>query len=71
MSILNIILLIYSLVDIAFIIFLIKQYKQLIKSDEYISESLMNKFILGCLALGGIIFTFSLLISTVYYIFQA
>ncbi len=66
---LNIILAIYSIVDISFIIFLISQYKNLIKSDEYISESLMNKFILGSLAIGGIIFTLSLLISTVYYIF--
>jgi hypothetical protein len=66
---LNIILALYSLVDISFIIFLISQYKNLIKSDEYISESLMNKFILGSLAIGGIVFTLSLLISTVYYIF--
>jgi hypothetical protein len=66
---LNIILAIYSIVDISFIIFLISQYKNLIKSDEYVSESLMNKFILGSLAIGGIIFTLSLLISTVYYIF--
>jgi hypothetical protein len=68
---LNIILVLYSIVDISFIIFLINQYKNLIKSDEYISESLINKFILGSLAIGGIVFTFSLLLATVYYIFAA
>jgi len=66
---LNIILIIYSIVDISFIIFLLNQYKNLIKSDEYISESLINKFILGSLAIGGIVFTLSLLVATIYYIF--
>jgi uncharacterized membrane protein len=67
---LSIILTIYSLVDITFLIFLYYQYKQLIKSEEYNSESLMNKFILGFIAIGGIIFVLSLLLSTLYYVFN-
>jgi uncharacterized membrane protein len=67
---LSIILTIYSLVDITFLIFLYYQYKQLIKSEEYNSESLMNKFILGFVAIGGIIFVLSLLLSTLYYVFN-
>jgi hypothetical protein len=69
-NMLDIILTLYSIVDITFIIFLINQYKNLIKSDEYVSESLINKFILGSLAIGGIVFTLSLLIATIYYIFS-
>jgi hypothetical protein len=67
---LSIILGLYSLVDITFLIFLYYQYKQLIKSEEYTSESLMNKFILGILAIGGILFVMFLLIFTVYYVFN-
>jgi len=67
---LSIILTIYSLVDITFLIFLYYQYKQLIKSEEYNSESLMNKFILGFVAIGGIIFVLFLLLSTLYYTFN-
>jgi uncharacterized membrane protein len=67
---LSIILTIYSLVDITFLIFLYYQYKQLIKSEEYNSESLMNKFILGFVAIGGIIFILSLLLFTLYYTFN-
>jgi hypothetical protein len=67
---LSIILTIYSLVDITFLIFLYYQYKQLIKSEEYNSESLMNKFILGFVAIGGIVFVLFLLLSTSYYIFN-
>lgn len=67
---LHIILSLYSIVDICFIVFLVQQYKNLIKSDEYVSESLMNKFIVGTLATGGIAFTVSLLIATIYYIFS-
>jgi hypothetical protein len=67
---LSIILTIYSLVDITFLIFLYYQYKQLIKSEEYNSESLMNKFILGFVAIGGIVFVLFLLLSTLYYTFN-
>ncbi len=67
---LSIILTIYSLVDITFLIFLYYQYKQLIKSEEYNSESLMNKFILGFVAIGGIIFVLFLLLSTLYCTFN-
>jgi hypothetical protein len=67
---LSIILTIYSLVDITFLIFLYYQYKQLIKSEEYNSESLMNKFILGFVAIGGIVFVLFLLLSTLYYMFN-
>jgi hypothetical protein len=67
---LSIILTIYSLVDITFLIFLYYQYKQLIKSEEYNSESLMNKFILGFVAIGGIVFVLFLLLSTLYCIFN-
>jgi hypothetical protein len=70
MNTLQIILILYSIVDISFLVFLFKQYRILIKSEEYVSESLLNKFIIGVLALGGIIFTFTLLIATIYYIFQ-
>ena len=67
---LSIILIIYSLVDITFLIFLYYQYKQLIKSEEYNSESLMNKFILGFVAIGGIVFILTLLLFTLYYTFN-
>jgi hypothetical protein len=67
---LSIILIIYSLVDITFLIFLYYQYKQLIKSEEYNSESLMNKFILGFVAIGGIVFVLTLLLFTLYYTFN-
>lgn len=69
MNTLQLILILYSIVDISFLVFLFKQYKLLIKSEEYVSESLMNKFIIGFLALGGITFTFALLIATAYYVF--
>jgi len=67
---LSIIFIIYSLVDITFLIFLYYQYKQLIKSEEYNSESLMNKFILGFVAIGGIVFVLTLLLFTLYYTFN-
>lgn len=69
MNTLQLILILYSIVDISFLVFLFKQYKLLIKSEEYVSESLMNKFIIGFLALGGITFTLALLIATAYYVF--
>lgn len=65
---LKILLGLYSIVDFVFLIFLVKQYRQLIKSEEYVAESLVNKFILGALAIGGLLLTFILLISTVYYL---
>lgn len=67
---LSILLTIYSLVDVTFLVFLYYQYKQLLKSEEYTSESLMNKFILGFIAIGGIIFVFALLSISIYYIFN-
>ena len=67
---LSILLTIYSMVDVTFLVFLYYQYKQLLKSEEYTSESLMNKFILGFVAIGGIIFVFALLSISVYYIFN-
>lgn len=67
---LKLILGLYSIVDITFIIFLIGQYKILIKSEEYLGESLINKFILGTLAIGGILFTLTLFIITLYYFFN-
>ena len=67
---LSIILIIYSLVDITFLIFLYYQYKQLIKSEEYNSESLMNKFILGFVAIGGIVFVLTLLLFKLYYTYN-
>lgn len=67
---LKLILGLYSLVDISFIVFLIGQYRILMKSEEYIDESLINKFILGILAIGGILFTLFLLIATLYYCFR-
>lgn len=70
MILLSIILVIYSIVDIVFLTFLFKQYKLLLQSEEYTNESLMNKFILGCLAIGGMILVFFLLLITSYYIFQ-
>lgn len=68
MKLLQIILVIYSIIDIAFLIFLFKQYRLLIKSEEYTTESLMNKFILGFLAIGGMFLTFILLLITTYFI---
>jgi len=65
---LHVILFIYALVDIAFLVFLVQQYKLLMKSEEYTTDSLINKFIIGVLAIGGMIFTLALLICTVYYI---
>lgn len=67
---LSIILSIYSLVDITFLVFLYYQYRQLLKSEEYNSESLMNKFILGFIAIGGILFILTLLFATTYFIFN-
>lgn len=70
MILLSIILIIYSIVDIVFLTFLFKQYKLLIQSEEYTNESLLNKFILGCLAVGGMMLVFFLLAITIYYIFN-
>ena len=66
---LPIILIIYSIIDISAIIFLFLQYKILLNSDDYKNDSLINKFIVGFLALGGLIFVLGLLLTTVYYIF--
>ena len=65
---LKIILLIYCLVDLTFLVFLIKQYKQLIQSKEYVDDSLMARFIVGCLAVGGVVFTLLMLIGSFYFI---
>ena len=70
MILLSIILILYSIVDIVFLTFLYKQYKLLVKSEEYTNESLFNKFILGCLAIGGMLLVFFLLVITIYYIFK-
>lgn len=65
---LKIILIIYSLADIVLLTFLFKQYQILLKSEEYVSDSLMNKFIVGFLAVGGMLLVFALLIASVFYI---
>lgn len=67
---LKVLLLIYSLADIAILVFLIKQYQMLLKSEEYTSDSLMNKFIVGFLAVGGMLMVFSLLICSSYYLIK-
>lgn len=64
---LKILLIIYSIIDVGFLFFLFQQYKVLIKSEEYTTDSLINKFIVGILALGGIIFTITLLVLSLYY----
>ena len=67
---LKLLLSIYSVADAAILIFLYKQYQMLVKSDEYTSDSLMNKFIVGFLAVGGMILIVALFIASMYYIFQ-
>lgn len=69
MKMLKILLSIYSIFDFAIIVFLIRQYVQFLKSEEYESDTLLNRFIIACLAIGGIIFLFFLFMATVYYIF--
>lgn len=66
----KILLSIYSLVDIAILMFLVKQYGVLLKSEEYTSDSLMNKFIVGFLAIGGMALVASLLVASIYCIFE-
>ena len=68
--ILKILLALYGIADIALLTFLYKQYKLLVNSDEYTSDSLMNKFIVGFLAIGGMLCIVALLIATSYYIFE-
>jgi hypothetical protein len=65
---LKIILILYSLADIVLLTFLFKQYQILLKSEEYVSDSLMNKFIVGFLAFGGMLLVLGLLIASSYYI---
>lgn len=65
---LKILLAIYSLADIAILTFLYRQYQMLVKSEEYLSDSLMNKFIVGFLAIGGMLLIFALLFASGYYI---
>lgn len=65
---LKIILILYSLADIILLTFLFKQYQILLKSEEYVSDSLMNKFIVGFLAFGGMLLVLGLLIASSYYI---
>ena len=67
---LKLLLSIYSVADAAILIFLYKQYQMLVKSDEYTSDSLMNKFIVGFLAVGGMTLIVALFIASMYYIFQ-
>lgn len=67
---LKLLLSIYSFADAAILIFLYKQYQMLVKSDEYTSDSLMNKFVVGFLAVGGMMLIVTLLIASMYYIFQ-
>lgn len=68
--ILKILLSTYAIADVAILIFLYKQYQMLIKSDEYTSDSLMNKFIVGFLAIGGMLLIVALLLASLYYIFE-
>lgn len=65
---LKIILIIYSLADIILLTFLFKQYQILLKSEEYVSDSLMNKFIVGFLAFGGMLLVLGLLVASSYYV---
>lgn len=65
---LQIILIIYSLADIVLLTFLYKQYQILLRSEEYLSDSLMNKFIVGFLAVGGMLLILALLIASIFYI---
>lgn len=67
---LKLLLSIYSVADAAILVFLYKQYQMLVKSDEYTSDSLMNKFIVGFLAVGGMMLIIALFFSSIYYIFQ-
>jgi hypothetical protein len=67
---LKLLLLIYSVADAAILIFLYKQYRMLLKSDEYTSDSLMNRFVVGFLAVSGMMLVVALTIASVYYIFQ-
>jgi hypothetical protein len=67
---LKLLLSIYGIADAAILIFLYKQYRVLVKSEEYTSDSLMNKFIVGFLAIGGMMLIVALFILSVYYIFN-
>jgi uncharacterized membrane protein YqgA involved in biofilm formation len=67
---LKLLLSIYGVADAALLVFLFKQYRMLVKSDEYTSDSLMNKFIVGFLAVGGMMLVATLFIASIYCIFQ-
>jgi hypothetical protein len=67
---LKLLLSIYGVADAALLVFLFKQYRMLVKSDEYTSDSLMNKFIVGFLAVGGMMLITALFIASIYCIFQ-
>lgn len=67
---LKILLSIYGVADIAILTFLYMQYKMLVKSEEYTTDSLMNKFIVGFLAIGGMLLIVALFLATGYFIFQ-
>ena len=69
-NMLKLLLSIYSVADAAILIFLYKQYRMLMKSDEYTSDSLMNRFVVGFLAVGGMMLMLTLTIASLYYIFQ-
>lgn len=68
-TLLKTILAIYGIADATLLVFLYKQYRMLLKSDEYTSDSLINKFIVGFLAMGGMFMVVALFCITVYYIF--
>jgi len=67
---LTIVLSIYGIIDIGVLIFLFMQYKTLLKSEDYNNDSLINKFIVGFLAIGGLAFVLGLLAITLYYVFS-
>lgn len=64
-------LILYSILDSALIVFLIMQYRNLLKSEEYESDTLTNKFIVACLAILGIVFIAAILVLTLYYVFAS
>lgn len=64
---LPLILIAYSLIDAVALIFLFKQYIVLYKSNDYKNDSLINKFIVGFLAIGGMFFVLLMLILTMYF----
>lgn len=62
-------LVLYSILDFVLIVFLVMQYRNLLKSEEYESDTLTNKFIVACLAILGILFIAVVLVLTLYYVF--